>query len=314
MQLADSRKSIIDRVIRPKDLWTIGVVVRAVEDVIEGNYTDEDVRWIDVKLPAYGYFADPFVFKRGDKYHILAEHFDYYNRKGRIYEIILDNHLAVVDFQCCLEEPWHLSYPFHFKNAGDDFMLPEAVKSGSLKLYRFDPHNDKWQGECNIVLDSVPIDPTIMQYNGLWWMFYSPATNSFTRSAHLHIAWATQPTGPWTSHPLNPVRVDIASSRPGGRPALLGGRLMLPVQDCSQTYGGGIRPLWIDVLNEREFVASAGAVLRRPILNGKSPDGMHTLSFSDSFSLIDVKSINQSISGFCLDVTWLFRRYSNGSS
>lgn len=43
-------------------------------------------------------------------------------------------------------------------------------------------------------------------------------------------------------HRLNPVAVDRSGARPGGTPLIADdGLAVLPVQDCSRTYGGGAR-------------------------------------------------------------------------
>ena len=103
-----------------------------------------------------------------------------------------------------------------------------------------------------------------MFHDGLWWLFYASADRAADKTGALFAAWAERLTGPWHPHPGNPLRTDPTSSRPGGTPVVIDGRLMLPVQDCSDTYGGAIRPLWIDRLTPDGFSAEAGTAITAP--------------------------------------------------
>lgn len=125
----------------------------------------------------------------------------------------------------------------------------DAARSASFR--RPDPVSRPWgferlAAECRLSLDCVPVDASILRHEGCWWLFYSPATSKVSKISHLHVAWADSLCGPWTPHPGNPVRIDRGSARPGGTPVVINGRIMLPVQDCATTYGGALRPLWID--------------------------------------------------------------------
>ena len=115
-----------------------------------------------------------------------------------------------------------------FEAEGDTWMLPEAYKSGTLTLYRARSFPDDWEAVCSIPLDSPAIDATPLWHGGRWWLFYSPSHDALARRSNLHVAWSDRLTGPWHLHPLNPVRADLASARPGGRPMVWGGAIILP--------------------------------------------------------------------------------------
>lgn len=56
--------------------------------------------------------------------------------------------------------------------------------------------------------DSLTADPFIFLDNGLWWCWYSGGGNgdgTGTRPWSSGLAWATDPAGPWTKHPDNPI-------------------------------------------------------------------------------------------------------------
>jgi hypothetical protein len=81
----------------------------------------------------------------------------------------------------------------------------------------------------------------------------------------------------------------VDSTRPGGTPVEVDGVLILPVQDCRQTYGGAIRPLSIHRLDPERFEADAGAPIMAPADFAPFDVGLHTLSAMGDCTLVDVK-------------------------
>ncbi|HET6970425.1 MAG TPA: hypothetical protein VFH92_04815 [Phenylobacterium sp.] len=274
-----------------KDIWRAGVVRATPEAVLAPGALERlPVTW----LPAQGslrFIADPFGLWREGRLFVFVEAYDYRDRHGVIEVYVLDEGLGVVERRTVLREPWHLSYPFVFEAEGETWMLPEAFRSGGLTLYRAEAFPDRWVPAAKIALDDVAIDATPVFHDGLWWLFYAPAgTSAADKVGRLHLAWAERLTGPWHVHPGNPVRRDAASSRPGGTP-LVGedGRLVLPVQDCTRTYGGAIRPLRISALTPERFEAEAGEALAPPRGFGAYTAGLHTLAAAGPVTLIDAK-------------------------
>lgn len=292
---------------RRKDIWKIGIVAQSVGAVLAAGRIAGPVHWI-AEEPDFQFLADPFGWRDDQgRLAIFAEHYDYRTRHGTIERLLFDDAMQMVDRRPCLVQPWHLSYPHVFAGEGATWMLPEAHRSGALTLYRDHGGLVDWRPECRIDLDCIPVDASILWHGGRWWLFYAPATSRRTKIAHLHLAWADRLSGPWTAHPGNPVRVDPRSARPGGTPMVIGDRIMLPVQDCATTYGGAIRPLWIDRLDERAFIASAGDALTPPASAEDFSEGMHTLTGCGDVTLFDVKRIDRSLRGLALDIGRMLR-------
>jgi hypothetical protein len=284
------------------DIWRCGFVAQPIEALLAGWPDAAHVHWFPEQPPGR-FLADPFGWQQGDTLHVFAEALDYRTRHGTIERWSFDATGRLLEARPALRENWHLSYPLVFEAEGAVWMLPEAHRSGGLTLYRGDDALEHWQPEVQIVLDAAPVDATPLWHEDRWWLFYTPAGLSPPR---LHVAWAQRLTGPWHPHPLNPVRIDATAARPAGRAVVLGGRVMLPVQDCSETYGGAVRPLWIERLNEREFSASASAALTLPPGAGVYHDGMHTLSACGDWTLFDVKRVDRSGRGLLFDLQrWL---------
>ena len=240
-----------------KDIWRPAIVSATIEQIVARGAVDGfDICWLP-PMGSFQFIADPFGMWRDDKFYVFVETYDYRVRIGAIEVLVYDRDFALIDRRMVIEEPWHLSYPFVFEADGETWMLPEAHRSNKLTLYRAADFPYVWEPAHVIELDHVAVDATPLFHDGLWWLFYTSASREPDKMSALHVAYADKLTGPWRPHPMNPVRVDITSSRPGGTPLLLDGQVVLPVQDCSATYGGAIRPLAIPVLTPDRFEAEA---------------------------------------------------------
>ncbi|MBA2935574.1 formyl transferase [Sphingomonas sp. CGMCC 1.13654] len=273
-----------------KDIWRPLIVEAPIETVLRaGSIEGFAHRWLP-KEDFLCFLADPFGIERNGMRYVFVERYDYRSRRGTIECLAFASDGSLSDRRQVLEEPWHLSYPFVFETAGETYMLPEAHRSGGLTLYRAVEFPWRWERTAVIALDHVAIDATPVFHEGLWWLFYSTADHGAAgKTGALFLAWADRIEGPWTPHTGNPVRRGEDASRPGGTPAVMDGKLVLPMQDCRRTYGAAIRPLSIHRLAPDVFEAEAGAAITAP--HGFAPfdAGLHTLSAIGSATLVDVK-------------------------
>jgi len=293
--------------LRPMDIWRCAIVRQSVGDMLRDGIDWASVVWLP-DMPRLAFRADPFGMWRDGKLHVFAEAFDYRTRIGHIDVLTYDDDLKLLDCRTVLKTPWHLSYPFVFEADGDTWMLPEAYRSGTLTLYRARRFPFDWEPVCDIPLDGAAIDATPLHRAGKWWLFYAPSAEKVARRSHLHVAWSDKLTGPWQLHPLNPVRIDLASARPGGVPIVQDGIITLPVQDCRETYGGAIRLLTITELSETRFEASDTAGPAAPTWMEPSTAGFHTLAPAGSVTLIDVKRMTNSLYDNAIRMRGIARR------
>jgi len=294
--------------LRPMDIWRCAIVRQNVDAILRDGIDPAAVVWMP-DMPPLAFRADPFGLWRNGKLHVFAEAFDYRTRIGHIDVLTYDDGLKLLDCRTVLKTPWHLSYPFVFEADGETWMLPEAYKSGTLTLYRAREFPFVWEPACDIPLDGAAIDATPLYHAGKWWLFYAPSAEKAARRSHLHVAWADKLTGPWRLHPLNPVRVDLASSRPGGVPIVRDdGVIVLPVQDCRRTYGGAIRLLTITELSETRFEASDTAGPAAPAWMAPFTEGFHTLAPAGPVTLVDVKRVTNSLYGNAIRIRGIARR------
>jgi len=157
---------------------------------------------------------------------------------------------------------WHLAYPNVFAYEGEIYMITDGWSN--LNLYKATEFPLKWKLLKNLH-DTHYIDPTIVEYEGVWWMFVNVEQENFF---HLHILFSDSPLGPWSDHPNNcviksynvtteqpsdhtchggfrvkthhktgPLRRGQVGIRSGGRAFVHKGRLYRMVQHSRKVYG-----------------------------------------------------------------------------
>lgn len=278
-----------------RDIWRVGLVEAPIAEVARRGFpADAPVRWL-AEEGRLKFLADPFGLWRDGRLHLFVESYDYRTRHGVIEVIELGADFSPTRRAVVLREPWHLSYPQVFEAESEIWMLPEAYRSGAVTLYRAAAFPDVWEPVVRLELDTPAIDATPFRHDGLWWLAYSPTGPQRWKQGRLHFAFAERLTGPWRLHAGNPVRDDLASSRPGGTAWIEDGLPVLPMQDCTQTYGGGVRQLKILTLTADRFEAEASAPLDFPLGAGPYSQGLHTLSACGPVTLFDVKRIDRSL-------------------
>jgi hypothetical protein len=278
-------RNLVGRLLREatEEHWNIGVLERPVETVLE-NFEPAAVRWL--REPRGGFLADPFGrVERGRKI-VLAEACDFRDHPGHLVAFELDETGRESEPLEALRLPVHLSYPQLVQVGGRIYCLPEMSGAGRVQLFRADPFPTRWVADQVLLEGFAGVDPTVLEHDGRWWMF--AGNHADQDEAKLFLFHAPSLLGPWSPHPLNPVKCDLRSARPAGPLFEVQGRLHRPAQDCSTTYGGAIAINRIIRLDPEEFLEETVAVLR-PDPRGPYPHGLHTLSALGSSTLLDGK-------------------------
>lgn len=292
-------------------LWHCGIArvdideffARGGGDPATSSFQKSDIVWLPMPGP-WRYIADPFGIRQGNSLFIFVEAYDYLTKKGTIHRYAFDASLRLLDVAPCLEERTHLSYPFVFKFDGEFFMLPEQSRSGQLTLYRAKNFPDSWEPEC-VLMDNIPaVDPSLIEHDGRWWMFFSIAGERHRDRRELHLASAAQLTGPWHIHPQSPIIENFTHGRPGGTPwKRSDGRIILPLQDCSKSYGGGLSFAKISRLDVDEVkIEPLDNYIEAKVFSEEWKDGTHTLSRCGDVTLFDVKKYLYSFGRYAVDI------------
>ncbi len=197
------------------------------------------------------FYADPFAFTFAGRQFIFVEDYPHATRKAVIAVAEIEGGSAAKPRQI-LEEPHHLSYPQVFGRDGEIWMLPEGGGGRSLTLYRAVAFPHRWEKHAVLIADREISDATLLERGGRLWLFATDRDGYGSTSDMLVVYSAERLEGPWVPHRRNPLLIDRAAARPGGAFIRLDGRLLLPVQDGTLCYGGGLGLAEITRLDDEE--------------------------------------------------------------
>lgn len=272
------------RQIFKRDLYNVGLVQAPIHYFLDQKWRPE-IHWLPEQSRGGVFLADPFGIEFNNKQYILCEYFDYREPKGRIVGAEIRDQMHVGDLRDAIVTPCHISYPFLFTHEQNVFCIPETSRADEVALFKMEEMPCKWKKESVLLNGIRALDPSIIQYDGRWWLFYGDRR---TNHANLYVSYADSLYGPWFPHAKQPVKVDLASSRPGGTPFIHMGKLYRPAQDCTTVYGGRIVINEVVALSPDAFEEKVVAVVE-PDENGPYPNGLHTLSALGNMTLIDSK-------------------------
>jgi len=238
-------------------------------------------------IPPVGRFwADTFQINVDGRHYIFFE--DYVNSAGRahISVVEVDQNGIVSGPTEVLKLDCHLSYPFVFEWQGDYYMIPETGERNVVELYRASSFPLKWEPVKVLLEARHPLDTTLIEVNGTWWMFVNIQEEGVAVNwDELHLYYSNSPLGPWKPHARNPVVSDVRSARPAGRLFWANGGLFRPSQDSSLRYGYATT---INIVTE----ISPSVYKETPVLK-INPDwdndilGVHTVNMMDDMTVID---------------------------
>lgn len=268
--------------LRRHEEWNIGVLHQPIASLLDEE-ASHNVRWLPA--PAAGQFrADPFGYHDGEgRLNVLYERFAYDQGRGTLARLRPKADNVLKRSRTMLDNGAHLSYPYVVERGGTVYVVPEQADTGRVDLYRVDLENDMLVPVATLLHQAL-FDPTLLEHDGRWWLFgtKAPLTN-----VALHLYHAERFEGPYTPHPLNPVKFDIRSARPAGTPFVHNGALYRPAQDSSRTYGGRIALNRVIELGTTRFREET--VRWVDPLPGPWNEGLHTVCAMGTFTLVDGK-------------------------
>ena len=266
------------------DSWNVGIVDRPIQDFLQPGATWK-ASWFPNSDPNL-YFADPMGAVVDGKRLVLCESYDFKTQLGSISALGVDDRGWTSTVVPALSLEVHASYPYLFNAEDALYCVPETSQAREAALYRYANFANGLQ-PVKLLLQKLPcLDPTVFKHGGFWWLFCTDVTDG--GQLKLQIWYAQDLFGEFMPHPLNPVKIDVRSSRPAGTPFTYDGRLFRPSQDCSRTYGGAVTINEIIQLSPTHFQERTVAIVR-PDPGSPYRLGVHTLSSFGGQTLIDGK-------------------------
>ena len=232
------------------------------------------------------WFADPFVVKENQYHYIFFEDFYLKNKKGSISCIKISKDNKIKYYKEIIKEDFHLSFPFIFKYNGNYFMIPEACKSKSIRLYKCVKFPNKWKFYKTIMTKIDYVDPVIFKWKNIWILIISKGKNDFLYN-QLSVYTSKNPLSTnWKSLNSNPVtESDII-----GRNAGLIQESKKDIYRISQAYLPGNYGAYITVHKILDIVKNKYHEKKiKKILppSKKNMQGIHTLNYIKNFTVFD---------------------------
>ncbi len=236
--------------------------------------------------PFLYWVADPFVFKRGNKYYIFAELYNRITYKGQIgYCVLSDDLKHVSRWRMAIKADVHLSFPFIFEKEKNIYIMPESCRAHDLRIYKCTRFPYKWEIDRtvlkNVVMaDSIVLDAqTIVSYDNI------------DRPRKLLLFKKTDKG--WEN--TDCVEDSEMRLRLAGKMFTEKGANYLPLQDSSEDmYGRNVSVYKIqcfkDIGKGENFsyqISPEGLVFKGLPYN---PCGIHTFNFDGECEVIDVKT------------------------
>ena len=192
-------------------------------------------KWVRVKLPRgewqSSFCADPFLFRYDGGNWLFFETMTP-DGKG-IIGCSKESQGKWVWQGVALEEPWHLSYPQVFEEAGKIYMIPESCKCGAVCLYEAEEFPLKWKIVKRLI-EKPFADSTLLKHDNHFYLAcYSTESGNAAELWH-----SPNLLGPWERHPMCfNINQSRRLRRCGGAFSISGGRIFRVAQDCNGFYG-----------------------------------------------------------------------------
>lgn len=228
--------------------------------------------------------ADPHLIEVDDTTYLFVEEMHFRDNRGFISAYRLTEELKAIPLGPVITEPHHLSFPCVFRHGADIYMMPEASEARVIPLYRAVELPVGWRFERNMMHDVYAVDSTLFERDGRLWLF-TTVSEFVPCSGDLYVYSASDLTGPWLSHPKNPVRRGVFGARGAGTVFAVHGRLFRPGQDCSIRYGYATRVYEITALSLTEYKEHEIAVIEPNKHSGNI--ATHTLNYSSKLAALD---------------------------
>lgn len=222
----------------------------------DGELADFDpARGFEIDPDGNRYWADPFLVVENGEHYVFFEDFDYGTRHG----VISAGKLKRDSFEplgVALRSECHLSYPYLFRHGGALYMMPETVGNKRIEVWRCESFPLQWTLHATALDGMLPADSILFERAGEWWLFTNISTDSY--GDHCSDLFIYRADGPSLKklepHRRNPVVVDSATGRNGGRIFERGGKLYRASQNNSfGTYGWGVNLMEIEELSLDDY-------------------------------------------------------------
>ncbi len=255
--------------------------------VSNGKSLPEDISFLSefklIKNPSFHWVADPFPVVIEGKRYIFAEIMSRISGKAAIGYVCLDDKKP--RWKKCFNPPFHISFPNIFVDGEEVLAMPETYQDHCLARYSVSKGDFSWKKKEVVLPLPYCVDSCFDREGKTILLTYE---NDGHNSSNLNTLVVRDYKNPET---ILFSLVDKGNKlRPAGNCFWMDDSLVLPSQDCSSIYGGGVIFNRIDL--EGKTITQMGLSIYpsdiRENSSYKKAGGCHTYNRCGNLETIDV--------------------------
>ena len=209
---------------------------------------------ITIINPHNRFLADPFVIKHKNRNICFVEDYYYNEKKGKIsaYELFENSY---VELGIALEEDFHLSFPFVFKDGDNIYMIPETSKNKDIRLYKCTDFPLQWEFEKTLINNVDAVDTLVFENNSKWYMLTNVCSSSIgDHNSELYIYESDKLiSDKWIPFDSNPLIFDTLRSRNAGLFKLNGNYYRVNQVQSKHYYGRSFKINKVISINDNYY-------------------------------------------------------------
>ncbi len=253
----------------------------------EKNFESPFNDYIRIRNPSKRFLADPFLLKHKEKNICFVEDFLYSEKKGRISAIQL-NGTQYKFLDVVLEENFHLSYPYVFKDNNEIYMVPETHAIREIRLYKNIEFPLKWKLEKILKKNINAVDTSIFKKDDRWYMLTNICSSNMNdHNSELHIFHSEDLTSDrWL--PINcgnPVIFDSMSARNGGLFISENNFFRINQIHAKGHYGKKFGINLIEEINENNYIERRIKEISK--ISSENIYGTHHFHSNENYNVVD---------------------------
>ena len=260
------------------DGWHIAIRKGAIGQILNDTVTP----FIIIKNGFSYWVADPFLFEYDNDLYIFVEYMDYHTLTGCIAYTKYNETNHNVKWYKVIEEPFHMSFPFIYRDGEDIYMLPETSQAGALYRYKCERFPDVWKRET--IMKDVMFADTALLDNYSHGYTLDVSDDSMRKAVTFSFDGGVVKDVKFYSD-------DAKTCRLGGAFFRYNGYDIKVSQDCEKEYGKSLIFSTFNWTNNEEKVIK-NLTIEEVNTIGKinKIHGVHTYNSAGGYEIIDLKT------------------------
>lgn len=224
--------------------------------------------------------TDCFLFNHNEKNYVFFEIQNDKSMKGKIaYSEILEGG-KMSNYKICIENDFHMSYPYIFKKDNKIFMIPETRGNNCIALYEAKDFPDKWEKVREIQSNISAVDTSLFEFcqNYYYYTYVREKNKNYLRL--YKYCWENN-----CSRLISSKIDENKNLRPGGRIIVEDKKIYRLSQIYSLFYGQGLRKIECnleDIENDKTIDC-----MDRVNLGFKKMISSHNFDINEKYTIYD---------------------------